>query len=125
MTATRAMPVKCASCGREVARQARRQKFCSARCKERARTRVRSGAQASRPVRAKQNRARANLPTDPPKNINQVNAARRAKGGIVAPVDILDVEVFGGRDWRPATSSGGVSIQVGRLRQRALMRGRP
>lgn len=44
-----------------------------------------------------------------------------SRGSIVGPADVLDAEVFGGRTWMPAVSSGGVPISVGRLRQRALV----
>jgi len=39
---------------------------------------------------------------------------------IFAPADVLAVEVFD-RAWTPAISSGGVPIEIGRLRQRALV----
>jgi len=40
---------------------------------------------------------------------------------IVGPAHVLAIEIFGGRDWRPTVSSGGVPIEVSRLRQRTLM----
>jgi hypothetical protein len=44
-----------------------------------------------------------------------------ASGGpIVGPADVLATEVFGGRIWEHAVSSGGVPLQVGRLRARSL-----
>jgi hypothetical protein len=41
--------------------------------------------------------------------------------GIVGPAHVIAAEVFGGRDWQPATSSGGVPIEIGRIRRRALV----
>jgi hypothetical protein len=37
LPARRDAPVTCASCGRQVPRRARQQRFCSARCQEKAR----------------------------------------------------------------------------------------
>jgi hypothetical protein len=34
---------------------------------------------------------------------------------------VLEIEVWGGRDWQPAVSSGGVAIEIGQLRARALV----
>jgi hypothetical protein len=61
----------------------------------------------------------------PPKKENKFKALQRAKTlsstRILASEHVLDVEVFGGRGWQHAISSGGVAIQVCRLRQRALV----
>jgi hypothetical protein len=107
--------VICAGCGRQVARRARLQRFCSAHCKEKARTRVRR-AFLGRDTGA---------PANPPKKENKFKALQRAKTlsstRILASEHVLDVEVFGGRGWQHAISSGGVAIQVSRLRQRALV----
>jgi hypothetical protein len=62
--------------------------------------------------------ARPNLPTNPPKNINKIK--RRVTAKIAAPQHVLDVEVWAAREWQPTTSSGGVGIEIGRLRARAL-----
>ena len=40
---------------------------------------------------------------------------------ITGPAHVLAVEVFGGRSWQPAISTGGVVIEVSRLRCRALV----
>jgi hypothetical protein len=42
-------------------------------------------------------------------------------GPIMGPAHVLDAEVFGGRIWEHTVSSGGVPIQVGRLRARSLV----
>ena len=46
----------------------------------------------------------------------QQNSAR-----IVAPGGVINVEVFGNQFWKPSTSSTGVTIEIGRLRARALV----
>jgi hypothetical protein len=62
---------------------------------------------------------------DPHKKANKSNALQRAKTlsstRILAPADVLAVEVWGGRKWRPAITSGGVPIEIGHLRERALV----
>jgi hypothetical protein len=40
---------------------------------------------------------------------------------VLAPAQVLACEVFRGRDWRHATNSGGVAVEVGHLRSRALV----
>jgi hypothetical protein len=40
---------------------------------------------------------------------------------ILGPSDVIDAEVWGGRAWQPAISSGGVAVEIGRLRARALV----
>jgi hypothetical protein len=63
--------------------------------------------------------------TNPPKKHSQSKALLRAKTlsstRILAPADVIDAEVWGGREWQPAISSGGVAVEVGRLRARALV----
>jgi hypothetical protein len=64
-------------------------------------------------------------PSHPPKKHKQLKALQRAKMlssyRILAPADVLAIEVWGGRDWRPAVSSGGVAIETARLRARTLV----
>jgi len=109
-------PVTCASCGREVQRRARQQRFCSDRCRNReiGRKRVRK-AFLGRDTRA---------PANPPKKDKEFKVLQRAKTlssrGIFGPAHVLAAEVFD-RKWEPRVSSGGVVIEVGRLRQRALV----
>jgi len=106
---TKISPVKCGSCGTVVERRSRQQRFCSPGCKERARVR--------RPRDRKLNAVRPILPSHPPKKMNQINGAAAS---IAAPKHVIDAEVFGG-NWVPAISSGGVAIEVRRLRARALV----
>jgi hypothetical protein len=48
------------------------------------------------------------------------SALKNNRAQIVGPARVLDVELFD-RAWRPAVSSGGVPLEVGRLRSRALV----
>jgi hypothetical protein len=62
--------------------------------------------------------------TNPPKKHSQSKALLRAKTlsstRILAPERVLAVELFD-RKWKPGISSGGVAIEVARLRARALV----
>jgi hypothetical protein len=63
-------------------------------------------------------------PANPPKKDKEFKVLQRAKTlssrGIFGPAHVLAAEVFD-RKWEPRVSSGGVVIEVGRLRQRALV----
>ena len=63
-------------------------------------------------------------PTNPPKKDNKFKALQWAKSlssyRILAPERVLAVELFD-RSWKPGISSGGVAVEVGRLRARALV----
>src|SRR5262245_15692234 len=123
--ARRDAAVNCPICGRVVQRRARQQQFCSRRCRQKANygEKVARGDFSTRTI------AR---PTNPPKKDNKFKALQRAKSlsshRIFGPADVLDAEVFN-RHWQPAASSGGVMLQVSRVRARALVereiRGRP
>ena len=110
-------PVHCATCGRNVTRRAQQQRFCSRRCRQKAHydEKVARGDFSVRTI------AR---PTNPPKKERKFNTLQRAKTPsshrILAPADVLAVEVFD-RTWKPAVSSGGIAIEVSRLRARALV----
>jgi len=107
-------PVICDNCGREVVRQARQQRFCSAGCKEAARGRRRSRkALLTRDTGA---------PSHPPKKLNGFSALEGPESRSSLVQTAVEVEFFGGRTWRPAVSSGGVAGEVARIRPRALMR---
>jgi hypothetical protein len=115
--AHRDAPVNCPSCGREVQRRARHQRFCSRRCRQRANygEKVARGDFSTRTI------AR---PTNPPKKDNKFKALQWAKSlsshRILAPERVLAVELFD-RSWKSGISSGGVAVEVGRLRARALV----
>jgi hypothetical protein len=106
--------VACARCGREVARRARQQRFCSTRCKEKARTRVRKAFLGRR----------TGAPANPSKKDREFKVLQRAKTlsshRILGPAHVLNAEVFG-RVWQYMVSNGGVAIEVSRLRARALV----
>jgi len=46
---------------------------------------------------------------------------RNRANSITGPSHVIAAEVWGDREWRFAISSGGCSIQIGRLRERALV----
>jgi len=64
------------------------------------------------------------LGTKRSKRDSEIKALQRAKTlsshRIYGPPDVLAIEVWGGREWQPATSIGSVPIEVGRLRARVL-----
>jgi hypothetical protein len=98
----------CAGCGRAVEhRVGRRPRFCSTKCRNRenGRGRVRK-ARLGRDTGA---------PAKLTKKNSKLKALQRAKTlssyRIYGPTEALDVEVWGGRDWQPAVSSGGVRIE--------------
>jgi hypothetical protein len=104
-------PVVCATCGRQVERRARQQLYCSARCQERARYRFRGRGSGA----AKINAVAASVPGKPLKKAFHFNGAK-----ISGLRPVLQVELFD-RTWQQAVSSGGVTIEVGRLRPRTLV----
>jgi hypothetical protein len=116
-------PVVCVYCDREVARRARQQRFCSDRCKERGRTRSRKKT-AVHASKIDPRHPPSGAPTNPPKKASNFNVVQRAKSRssphILAPAQVVVVEVFGGA-WHEATSSDGVAIQTRRIRPRALV----
>jgi hypothetical protein len=105
-------------CGRVVEHRAgRRPRFCSSRCRNRenGRGRVRKallGRDTGAPAKLQ-------------KKHSKLKALQRAKTlsshRILAPAHVLACEVFGGHGWRHATSTGGVAVEVGHLRSRALV----
>jgi hypothetical protein len=115
--ARRDAPAACANCGREMVRHARQQRFCSRRCRQKANY-------AEKVARGDFSTRTSARPTNPPKKDSSFKALQRAKTlsshRILAPERVLDVEVFGGREWRHAVSSDGVAIEVSRIRARTL-----
>src|SRR5262245_30653877 len=113
--ARRDAAVNCPICGRVVQRRARQQQFCSRRCRQKANygEKVARGDFSTRTI------AR---PTNPPKKDNKFKALQRAKSlsshRILAPERVPAVELFD-RSWKPGISSGGVAVEIGRLRARA------
>jgi hypothetical protein len=115
--------VACPTCGRHVPRRARQQRYCSERCRERDRSRSRKSA--LQPAKSGARYPTSRAPRNPLKKINGANLLRPEKSGSRVPPklwrEIVQVEVFGARDWRPVVSSGGVTCEVGKLRPRALV----
>jgi len=108
----------CNSCGKQIEHRAgRRPRFCSTRC--------RNGENGRRRVRKARLGPATRAPAKLIRNVIRNNALQRAgkqsSRRILAPADVLAVEVWGGRKWSPAISSGGVPIEIGRLRERALV----
>jgi hypothetical protein len=115
--ARRDAPVNCPSCGREVQRRARQQRFCSRRCRQKANygEKVARGDFSTRTI------ARPTVPLKKDKKFKALQWAKSLSSHrILAPAHVLGVEVFS-RTWQPAISSGGVAVEVGRLRTRALV----
>jgi hypothetical protein len=116
-SARRDAPVNCPSCGREVQRRARQQRFCSRRCRQKANygEKVARGDFSTRTI------AR---PTNPPKKDNKFKALQWAKSlssyDIFGPEEVLAIEVFD-RPWRRAISTDGVRSEISRLRARTLV----
>ena len=110
---------RCLVCEEPIRRRAEHQKTCIRReCKNELRRyphlyQLRFGTQGSQnvvtPIRSAD------------KTGLKMRLAAGQAGRIVGPAHVLAIEVFGGRDWRPAVSSGGVPIEVSRLRPRTLM----
>jgi hypothetical protein len=110
-------PVICPVCERRVDRQMRGQRYCSRRCRQRANY-------AAKVARGDFSTHTTALPTPPEKNKNKLKVLQRVKTlsshRILAPERVLAVELFD-RSWKPGISSGGVAVEVGRLRARALV----
>jgi hypothetical protein len=103
--------ITCAVCGRAIVHTSgRRPQVCSTRCRNRKKGRRRVGDTGGAAKRRKNN--------------NETNALQRAKQQssipILGPAAVLACELFD-RKWQATVSSGGVVIEVGRLRQRALV----
>jgi hypothetical protein len=111
-------PVICPVCERRVDRQMRGQRYCSRGCRQKANY-------AAKVARGDFSTHTTALPTTTAKNKNKLKALQRAKTlsshRVRAPAHVVACEVFGGRDWRHAISTGGVAVGVGHLRSRALV----
>src|SRR5262249_34696122 len=109
-------------CGEQIEHRAgRRPRFCSDRCRKRGHyaQKVRKGVFSGVPV------SDTALGTKRSRKDSRNKALQRAKTlsshRIFGPADVLAIEVWGSRQWQPAVSSGGVAIEVGRLRARVLV----
>jgi hypothetical protein len=113
-------PVTCASCGREVRRRGRLQRYCSTRCRKR-------GHYAQKVRRGDFSTPRmldTALGTTLLQKGSKYNALQRAKTlssyDIFGPEEVLAIEVFD-RPWRRAISTDGVRSEISRLRARTLV----
>jgi hypothetical protein len=111
-------PVICLVCERRVDRQMRGQRYCSRRCRQKANY-------AAKVDRGDFSTHTTALPTPPREKQNKLKVLQRAKTlsshRVLAPAHVLACEVFGGRGWRHAISTGGVAVEVGHLRSRAFV----
>jgi hypothetical protein len=118
-------PVICVRCGRDVPRRARQQKFCSNRCREATKERSRKTGVDAKKVGGRYPTTSA--PPNPPKRVNSFNVLRTPKTQSRLSQklrrQVIETEIFGGREWQPGVSSGGVAYEVSRLRPRALRNG--
>jgi hypothetical protein len=109
--------LSCSRCGRSVPRKARQQIYCSARCRELARERSRKAFLGQD----------TGAPANPLKKANGFKVLRAQKNGSSIPQNlrqkVIETEIFGGREWRPGVSSGGVAYEAGKLRPRTLRNG--
>ena len=108
---------RCLVCEEPILRRAEHQKTCIRReCKNELRRyphlyRLRKGIQGSQNVVT---------PLRSADKTGTKSALASNRGRIVAPAHVLQVELFD-RTWESRISTGGVPIQVGRLRQRTLV----
>jgi hypothetical protein len=98
-------PVACVNCGRRVARRSRRQIYCSPRCKERSRERVRKGFMG----------VDTGAPTNPSKNTNLANGLQPQESRSRLINNAIHTEFFGGGKWERVMSPDGVAVDVTRL----------
>jgi hypothetical protein len=98
-------PVICVVCERRVQRRSRRQIFCSPRCKETGRGRVRKAFMG----------ADTGVPTYPPKNMNDINALETPESRSRLINNAVQIEFFGGGHWQRVVSPDGVVTDVTRL----------
>ena len=112
-------PVRCEACGRTVMRRSRQQRFCSDRCRDFARRENNASTAFKNPVVGED----TGKPTNPPKKSSGVNGLHGAKSGstprIFGPRQVIERELFGGREWHEEVSPHGVVTQVARLRRSA------
>ena len=112
-------PVRCEVCDRTVVRRSRQQRFCSDRCRDFARRENKARTAFKNPVAGQD----TGKPTNPPKKSNGFNGLQAAKSGsnprIFGPRDVIEAELFAGRDWIPRESADSVVCMVApRLRRR-------
>jgi hypothetical protein len=114
-------PVTCGHCGRTVRRTARHQLYCSRRC----RVSAHRAKSALQPTKIAPRYPRSGGETPPVKKARDSNHLRERFSGstpqISGPRHVIGAEVFGDRTWRVMISPDGVTVEVSRLRARALV----
>jgi hypothetical protein len=120
LASRRDVPVVCPCCGRSVRRKARQQVYCSTRCRKRAH----HAETAVQPTKIVPRYPPSGNGTNPQKKMNGANGLQGSKARSRTPQtllrEVIETEVFGGRSWRPVTSTDGVTCWVSTLRPRAL-----
>ena len=112
--------VSCAWCGYSFRRQRLAQRFCSPKCQKTGRlAELAAGAPRSR-TRSSDTAVGGFSPKKTSTISTLQKAVARSRVEIIAPADVLATEVFD-RTWQAAVSSDGVALEVGKLRQRALV----
>ena len=98
-------------------RASRQQKYCSTRCRQQAHYGKLVAEGRFDPISGQDTA----LPTNPPKKFNGVNNLQGAKTGstsrIFGPRDVIDAELFAGRDWTPVVSPDGVTCMIASWRR--------
>jgi hypothetical protein len=114
----RTRQLDCESCGKPIVHRAgRRPTYCSDRCRLRefGRRRVRKSLRGGDTGR----------PTKRTRTASKNNALQRAKiqssTRILGPSNVIAIEVFGGRAWKPLTSTGGVAVEQAQVQPRVLI----
>jgi hypothetical protein len=103
-------------CGRRVNRKSRHQRFCSHRCREKARRQEIGRTAIFSSGLGQDTGGVTNPPKKPNPNSTLQTAKARSSPRIYGPREVLAVEVLGGRVWEPKTSTDGVACLVSRLR---------
>lgn len=114
-------PVMCAHCQRTVRRKSRQQRFCSRRC----RVSAHRAKAALEQIRIRPRYPHGLSETNARKKAGISNGLRERFSGstphIFGPARVIETEVYGGRNWRSVVSSDGVTVEIARLRPRALI----
>jgi hypothetical protein len=102
----RGAPVICANCGKQTARRARQQKYCSDRCRNQ---------NARQCVKIAGTGRDSQTDTNPPKKDKDISALPEAKSRSTLVNNAIQTEFFGGGRWREVISPDGVRCYVTRL----------
>src|SRR5262249_4315266 len=112
-----ARQLDCASCGHRVERRSRQQRFCSDRCRDRGRLRMRG---RTIPPESKTNASAGKVAHAPPEKAVEINGGNGPN--IRGYGYVINAEIFAPHHWEERVSSGGVPIAVTQLRKSSLVR---